>query len=461
MKKFTVFLCLAIVATGLMAQTLQRRGALGVYLKNSEDGVGVSIQEVFEGSTASALGLEAGDVLLKVDGKAYNGLEEFIPFVRGWRVGREITVTVLRGDKEIDMTAGIVGKPLETSEHAEVIYGAVPYDGGQLRSIMEVPKGVSKPPVLFFLPGIGCASWDYYYDNTVPMKQLVEGLVKRGYAVYRVEKPGMGDSEGTQDCMEMGYHYEVNAFKAALKQLKSNPQIDADNIFLYGHSLGVLTAPQLAAESPVKGIIAWGGVTTSWYEYLLRMLRDQNEIQGYDYEWIEQKYRNEMPFLYDFLVKQMTPEEMAKNPAYKKMVEEKFVEGKYWLNIQHYKYVQEINQVDLTAAWKNSACPVIALHGEYDLHAIDSQWAEHVTKLMNYYYPGAATWAIVPKTTHHMYTTASWAEYMELREKDALDKKYMSKHFNPQIIDMVADWVGKVLDGSVQKAPDKTETDEG
>ena len=48
------------------------------------------------------------------------------------------------------------------------------------------------------------------------------------------------------------------------------PEIDSENIFLFGHSLGGVTAPLIAAEVPVRGIINYGSVATTWYEYLLR-----------------------------------------------------------------------------------------------------------------------------------------------------------------------------------------------
>ena len=296
----------------LSAQDLPRKGTFGAHMDNHPTESGIRILKVIEASTAAAMGLQAGDLLLSVNEKPYTEVGELVRAIGDWSQGDDITAVVQRKGSQQILSAQVLGKPLETSEYGDVHYGSVNFDGGQLRSILILPQGVENPPVVHFLPGIGCGSLDYYYDPGAPIKLLTEALVKNGIAVYRVEKPGMGDSRGTQDCLEMDFDYEVAAFRASLQTLKQMESVNTKQIFLYGHSLGVVSAPLIAAQNEVAGIIAWGGVSQSWFEYSMKLLKDQKVLTGQDYVQIEQDFRKLLPFYYDFYVRQKTPEEFKK-----------------------------------------------------------------------------------------------------------------------------------------------------
>lgn len=422
------------------AQQLERKGTLGIQMVNNEEGDGLFVQRVFPSTTASNIGLVEDDLLLSINGVAFNDVYDLVDEVGEWRKGKQLEVLVQRKGKEKRLKGSVVGKPFETSEHGEVRYGHVDFDGGMLRSILELPHGVENPPVLFFLPGVGCGSLDYFYDPNSTIKQFVEALVEQGIAVYRVEKPGMGDSQGTKDCLEMDFNYEVAAFDAALDKLKSMPEIDAEHIFLYGHSLGTISAPAIASQNKVAGIIAWGGISTTWYEYELKIQRDQKVLFGWDYLRIDSLFRRNSPFLFDFYIRKQSPEQLAAQPGYAPVVED-FFDGPLLHGLQHYSYFQTLNEVDLMTAYKASDCPVLALAGEHDIHTIDTKWAADIAAAVNFYRPGDGEYMVLPKTTHHYHTVPSIAEYNELRANGGLTGQYMAEHFNPDVPMYVQRWV--------------------
>ncbi|MEO1627840.1 MAG: alpha/beta fold hydrolase, partial [Bacteroidota bacterium] len=409
-------------------------------------GKGILVPQVLDNGTAAAVGIQAGDILYEINGKNYTDVAALVEHTSGWRAGDEMTVRLLRGTKMMELSGVVKGKPMESSDHGTVIYGAVPFQGGQLRSILELPKGVDNPPVVFFLQGFSCGSIDYYYDQRNPVKQLVEGLVEKGIAVYRVEKPGLGDCQGTPNCEDIGYHLEVDAFAEALRMLKKTDGVDRDNIYLFGHSLGGVTAPLLAEREKVKGIVSYGSVATTWYEYSLRILREQHSMRGKDLEGIEESIRTRGPLLYDFLVKKMTPEQLRAIPAYEGLLETGLPmldEDNQTLG-RHYTFMQEINETNITKAFKNAGVHFLGVHGEFDLHAIDYKWAEYQASVVNAYHPGKGSWTILKGTEHVFAKVPSMEEHLRLRSEGLFTGAYMSKHFNPELVTIVSDWIQKI-----------------
>ncbi|MEM7370490.1 MAG: alpha/beta fold hydrolase [Bacteroidota bacterium] len=439
----SLFLLMGMVV--LPAQSLQRKGTFGIQMEAADDGQGILVLRVFDNTTASALDLQAEDLILSVNDQAYTDVYDLVDAIGQWRMGDPIHVQIKRGKKAKTLRGQVVGKPLETSEHAEVIYDAVAYDGGQLRSILELPKEVQDPPVVFFLPGVGCGTLDFPYQSNSTTKLLVESLVQKGIAVFRVEKPGMGDSQGTKDCDEMDYPYEVAAMEAGLQQLQQTEGINKEQIFLYGHSLGVVTAPLVATRQQVAGIIAWGGLSTSWYEYSLKILRDQKVLFGQDYAQIESNLRQSIPFYYDFYIRQQSPEQLAQNPDYQDLVKHHF-QGDLWYGLHHYSYFHTLNEVDLLTAYKEANCPVLALAGNHDIHAVNTDWARHIAEAVNFYRPHQGEYAIIPQTTHHYHTTPSIDMYLDMRQDGRLTADYMAQHFNWDIADIIHKWVERQLE---------------
>ena len=440
-----LFLCLFLfIFSNTYAQELQRKGTFGIQMENMDDKSGLKVIKVIENTTASAIGLKADDIILSINEIAYSDVYELVDAIGTWRQGDAITAIVKRDNKKQTLNGKIVGKPLETSKYGKVIYGHVDYDGGKLMSILELPNGVKNPPVVMFLPGIGCGSLDFYYNENSTTKLWIEALVKKGIAVYRVDKPGMGDGEGTKDCSEMDFDYEINAFRTALQTLKKIESINNKQVFLYGHSLGVISAPYIAKDNDVAGIISWGGISTTWYEYSLKILRDQKVLQGQDYTSIEENFRKIQPFYYDFLIQQKTPKELTKNPDYQELVKHHF-HNDMWHGLHHYTYFHTLNDKNILTAYKDANCPILALAGEYDIHAVSTDWAKELADAVNYYRPNTGTSLVIPKTTHHYHTVPSIPMYFEMRKSGELNAQYQAQHFSTDVPIAVNNWIKKQI----------------
>ena len=71
---------------------------------------GVRISGVRANSPAEKAGLQGGDVIIALDGKAIRNLEDYSVLLFSHRPGDEIVVTVRRGEEELDLTAVLEGK---------------------------------------------------------------------------------------------------------------------------------------------------------------------------------------------------------------------------------------------------------------------------------------------------------------------------------------------------------------
>lgn len=83
--------------------------------------------------------------------------------------------------------------------------------------------------------------------------QLAEFLSQLGFVTLRYDKRGQGQSGG--DFYQTGVHDLINDMAAALRFLKSRPEVDASQVYLLGHSEGALLLPALQLREPAKGLM--------------------------------------------------------------------------------------------------------------------------------------------------------------------------------------------------------------
>ena len=70
-----------------------------------EDGTGLLVAEVLEGSPVQKAGLKKNDILLKIDGKVVKGEEALAKYMQTAKIGQEATLTILRKGKEQTLKA--------------------------------------------------------------------------------------------------------------------------------------------------------------------------------------------------------------------------------------------------------------------------------------------------------------------------------------------------------------------
>ncbi|MEM9997888.1 MAG: alpha/beta fold hydrolase [Bacteroidota bacterium] len=415
---------------------------------------GVVIQQVMDGLTGDALELEAGDVLLTVNGEAVASPQALVAMVGEIREGDVVTLEVVRGGARQTLVGAALPKPFETDDTAEVLYDAVPFQDGALRAIAKKPLGpdgqpqTGPMPTVYFIQGYTCASIDFGSPQH-PYRLLIDGLVDRGYAVFRVEKPGMGDSAGTSDCSAIGYDEEMEAFTAAYDHLLTYDWVDRDNVFLLGHSMGGLQAPMLAAMdrfSP-KGVAVYGTGMRPWRDYILDLIRTQDTLLGQgDPVDKAAKARAWRPAINAFFDDQTPPAELAATETGRAAM----TDGLGWngdrdMIGRDYTFWQELGQHDATVAWANTDAYVLSLYGESDIAALHDEDQRLLVRVVNHYRPGTAVFQRIPETNHPMLKVGTPEEYTAMLKRG--ENPYQVAQFNPAVTAAFAAW----LDATVSK----------
>ncbi|MEL6804866.1 MAG: PDZ domain-containing protein [Bacteroidota bacterium] len=268
---------------GIQPQAIDAVSAKAIGLETS----GILLLQVFPNSTASALGLEPNDILLSINQQSLTDMQALMSALQGMRAGDKVEVEAFRDGKTLKLSGEMMPRPQEQIPGAEVRYEEVAFMGGHLRAFVSKPKGEGPFPTIYFIQGYPCQTVELL-NPIHPYKQMIDGLVGKGYAVFRVEKLGMGDSEGTPDCMEIDFETELAAFRKGYEKLLSYSFVDQERVSIFGHSLGGLTAPLLAREYQPANVMVYGVVLKNWEDYIVDMIRDQSAVFGQDYAQIEQ-----------------------------------------------------------------------------------------------------------------------------------------------------------------------------
>ena len=101
------------VADQLIASGSASHGMLGVTVKaatttvGSDTYVGAEVQDVSAGSGASAAGIRAGDVIVKVEGQEVTSPKQLIGYVRRYKAGDTVTMTIVRDGATQDVSVRI------------------------------------------------------------------------------------------------------------------------------------------------------------------------------------------------------------------------------------------------------------------------------------------------------------------------------------------------------------------
>lgn len=439
------------ISLGAKGQDLKRKGTLGVQFSFIDDSTatangfektyGMQVHTVFDGTTTAKIGVQKGDVIHEINGVAMTSKVAFSDPKLQWREGDPIALIVERSGQSKTLKGKVVGKPLETSDKWEVIYGSVDFDDGKLRTIITKPKGNGPFPTIMFIPGFTCMSVDNLF-HLHPYRKILDQFADMGYAVYRVEKPGMGDSQGTPACDQIDFPTEVRAFETGFKDMMSKDFVDKNKTYIFGHSLGGYVAPFISAKHDLTGVIVYGTSHEPWHEYLMQMVRFQNPRFGDDYV----KAEAEMDLywkLFDGLNrKNKSPEEMvAENEAYAPLLQTAlFWDGKEHLLGRHYRFNNSIDDMNATRAWSETDEHVLAMYAEADFEAIDPRATKNIVRIVNTYHPGKATYQFVEKTDHSMLKTGTMEETLRIKDTPKY-RELFANGFNAEIAVMVDKWI--------------------
>jgi len=454
LKKLMVFAVCIYFSNQIFSQELKRKAYLGIEtisienpespcLAENSSTKGICIKNVVKGFTADKMGLKTGDLLTEINGYPVTNSTELQHRLKFVREGENLTATVMRNGKVKKLSAVAIAKPYEKAVNGLVIYDQIKFLGGQVRVIINKPDKNEKMPAILFIQGYPCSSIDNLSNNH-PYKKLIETLVAQGIVVVRTEKPGMGDCLGTPECFDIDILTETKAFTEAYKKMKTYEFVDTNNIFIFGHSLGGISAPVVASEMHPKGVIVYGTTCEPWYEYLLKMLRYQNPVFGTDFVEAEKEMKLYQQLLYEHFILKKHPAQLSENADYSELLKRDFqYDGKDGILGRNYNFWFSVNELNLTDYWAKTSSFVLAVYGEADIEALEPEPTKRIADIVNHYHPGKATYYFLPETDHAFLKTGTKEKNAELKASGKI-KDYYETHFNYDFCNFIVEWINNL-----------------
>jgi len=290
------------------------------------------------------------------------------------------------------------GVPQEQIAGRVVEYGSVlSARGHRVRTITSRPAGASgRLSLIVFIPWLSCDSVESPRGPTDGWSRMLHGVAGGVDAVFvRVDKPGVGDSEG--DCSKTDLEDDLAAYRAAIRAALARSDIDASRLVLFGGSFGGAFAPLLAEEFSVHAIATVGGFSRTLSEHMLGHERRRLTLSGGAPAAVNIAMRGFVDFYALYLDERLTPAQViAQRPDLKPLWYDA-PEHQYG---RHARFFQQIQAQNIEAAWDKVRVPTIVVWGEYDW-IVGRADQERAVEIVNAHSPGLAKLVVVPGMNHH------------------------------------------------------------
>jgi alpha-beta hydrolase superfamily lysophospholipase len=405
----------------IAADRLPRHAVLGASV--IEKG-GVRINWIRAGSPAERGGLRPDDVIVSLDGREVQTPAEFVSRIKSEPTGRPIPFEIRRGGAELPLNVTLEAAPDEHDPQVDTFYESILVDGALRRTLMTMPKRTAAPrPAVLIIGGIGCYSIDNATDPQDAYMRLAHDLGRKGLAALRLEKSGIGDSQGPP-CMTVDFASEMHSYDVALRTLERDPRVDSRRVYVFGHSIGSLIAPRLANSGAVAGVVVAEAVGRNWIEYELWNLRRQLELAGDPPEQVDAKLAVKEVCMHRLLIeKEAEPRIEKTEPACKDVN----------LYPAPASYLQQVAALNIAEPWTKLAAPLLAIYGTADFVTAE---ADHrrIVDIVNGRRPGGATLKLVDGMDHRLDAAGTPQEAYDMRVKQGRSGPY-EERFSAAILE--------------------------
>jgi pimeloyl-ACP methyl ester carboxylesterase len=398
---------------------------------------GILVQEVLPGSTAEEGGFRAGDLVLAMEGRPVQGLPAFIEQIGRTPAGQRFQVTFLREGKRETKPVTMRERPRDRGENFDVLYHHVVSNGARIRTIVSRPHAPGRHPVFMLIQGLGPQSVDQPLSGAGMYSRIVGEFARRGYVTVRVDKPGVGDSEGGPYA-DTDFDTELDIYRQALKAARAYDFVDPEQLFLFGHSMGGAFGPILAAEIPVRGIAVYGTVAKSWIEYFLENSRRQEALAGTDPAVIDQRLKQLDAAMHYLLTESKIPEQVRReHPELKEILDELLPDQRTMFGRIPRFWAQLASQ-NFPAFWARGNASVLAIWGKNEFITTEE---DHplIAAIVNRARPGKGRYVALEASDHAFKKTTS--------KEDSFRRWSTPGEFNPAIITTLKSWMEEVRKG--------------
>ena len=364
-----------------------------------------------------------------------------------WSQGTQLPLTLTRITAAQAAMLGPTPRPQDPKPPYSYSVKNVTFPGGAsgvvLAGTLTVPPGPGPFPAAVLIAGSGPNDRDETILGHKPFWILADSLTKRGLAVLRYDKRGVGQSQGSY-AEATSQDFAADA-QAAAVWLKTVPQIDTKKVGLIGHSEGGLIAPMVAVKDPSTAfIVLLAGTGVPGSQILIEQSALISKAMGKGESDIA---RNQAAQKEIFVLVQAEPNPTiarpkvaallrrmlaAMPPAERKEIgpSEAFIQAQSAVVVS--PWMRFFLTYDPALTLKQVRCPVLALDGSLDLQVPPE---ENLTAISAALKAGGNTNVTTKELVHlnHLFQTAqtgSPTEYSQIEETMA-----------PIVLTTVGDWI--------------------
>ena len=153
-------------------------------------------------------------------------------------------------------------QPIDTDLFTEQVVLIGEYE---LKGVVTTPDNMENYPVVVLVQGSGQSDFDETIGVNKPFRELAHGLAEKGIASIRINKRLYQKPVLAHNQLTIWDEYMDDIY-AAIDYAKANI---SENVFVIGHSLGGMSAPKIALDNNLDGVVMLAGTIRSLEDVIL------------------------------------------------------------------------------------------------------------------------------------------------------------------------------------------------
>jgi len=300
----------------------------------------------------------------------------------------------------------------------------------ELAGTLTIPEGDGPFAAVLLIAGSGALDRDESMNGHRPFLVLADRLTRSGLAVLRVDKRGVGESEGelrVATTTDLAMDAE-----AAFTYLETRAEVDSSRIGMVGHSEGGLIACMLAARNrAVAFLVLMAAPGVPGWELGGQQARHSAETHGVDGERAEQRSLEIMALLRDEKDEAVLQRKL--HQKFPDIPEPHRSEAVKTMLLPWHRHFAGLNPADHI---ERVQCPVLALNGAMDVSVEPKSNLAAIRQALTS--GGNRNFeAIELPGLNHLFqtcTTGMETEYGQIEET-----------LSPLVLDKMAEWIAKCV----------------
>ncbi|NOU98700.1 alpha/beta hydrolase family protein [Paenibacillus planticolens] len=292
-----------------------------------------------------------------------------------------------------------------------------------LEGILALPDSHTddKVPAVVFVHGSGPLDKDETIGANKLFRDLADGLSKEGIASLRYDKRTY--TYGKQLIQELGGKLTVKEeiiqdAIMAVQMLKRDPRVDANRVFLIGHSQGGMLAPRIEAEGgDLAGVLILAGTSRTLEEVIINQNEDSIQQLEKSQQEIAFKQVKELQDKFD-AISEMTDE----------MAQQTILFGSVYT-----WYLKEMKQHPIKDYLLQSKKPIFVIQGDKDVQVSVEKDFDRFREMLKDH-PNA-TFKLYPGL-NHMFMTAVYGTL-----KDIWEEYNIPQTVDRTVVEDIAQWI--------------------